>query len=231
MMKNLLFDTGPLISLTTNNLLWALKQLKQAYQGNFYITKASQYELIGHPLATKRFKFEALQIMEMIQNKTLEVIDSTEIKQVSLQLLDAANHCYSVNKKNMIIVQHAEMQCLAAAALYQADAIAVDERTTRLLLEDPQLLKSILSKKLNVKIDLNQEMLAKFRNILRRDIKVIRSAELVTVAYELGILDRFLADIPEARRALLDGILWGVKLHGCSVSTREIEQILKLEKV
>lgn len=230
-MKSIVFDTGPIISLTTNNLLWVLKPLKQAYKGDFYITKASKYELVDHPIATKRFKFEALQIMEMIKNGTLEVIDSFDIKQKSLQLLDYANHVYVSEKKNLVIVQQAEMQSLAAVAINNSDLLVIDERTTRLLLEAPHLLKKILSERLDIKVYINHDALSSFKKALNKDIKIIRSSELVTVAFELGILDSYLADIPDAKRILLDGVLWGVKLHGCSISRLEIDQIIKMEKV
>ena len=53
--------------------------------------------------------------------------------------------------------------------------------------------------------------------------------ELVTIAYEKGLLDNYLADVKEPRKTLLDSVLWGVKLNGCSVSRREIEQIIRME--
>lgn len=231
MENNIVFDTGPLISLATNNLLWALRPLKQAFSGQFYITQATKYELVDHPLSTKRFKFEALQGMELIRGGILEVIDSAAIKNNAMLLLDSANRIYTSQDRNIVIVQLAEMQCLAAASLNRSSAIAIDERTTRLLLEAPHALKKILGNKMNVKVEMSHEKLASFRNLLEKDIAIIRSAELVTLAFELGILDRFVADIPNAKRTLLESVLWGVKLHGCSLSNREIEQILKLEKV
>ena len=62
-------------------------------------------------------------------------------------------------------------------------------------------------------------------------MKVIRSVELVTVAYENGILDRFITKIPDAKKNLLESVLWGVKLNGCAVSKDEIEQIIRIEAV
>ena len=62
-----------------------------------------------------------------------------------------------------------------------------------------------------------------------RNIKTIRSIELVTLAYEHGILDNYLTKIPDARKNLLESVLWGVKLNGCAVSRDEIDQIVKLE--
>lgn len=229
--KSLLFDTGPLISLATNNLLWILRPLRQAFNGKFYITQAAKYELIDHPLATKRFKFEALQVLELIKTGTLEILDSPAIKSDGLQMLDSANRIYTQQKQPIIIVQHAEMQTVAAAVRNQSASIVVDERTTRLLLEAPHVLKTLLGNKMDVKVEINHDALAQFRSLVGKTVPVMRSAELVTIAYELGILDKFLADIKDARRTLLESVLWGVKVHGCSIANREIEQVLKLEKV
>ena len=38
-MKSLVFDTGSVISLVMNNLLWTLKPLKKQYGGDFFIPK------------------------------------------------------------------------------------------------------------------------------------------------------------------------------------------------
>jgi hypothetical protein len=58
-------------------------------------------------------------------------------------------------------------------------------------------------------------------------LKLIRSIELVTVAFEMGLLNQYLVKIPNARRELLDSLLWAVKLNGCSVTDAEIKDILR----
>ena len=62
-MKCLVFDSGPIISLTTNNLLWILEPLKNKFKGRFVITEGVRKELIDKPLTTKKFKFEALHCL------------------------------------------------------------------------------------------------------------------------------------------------------------------------
>ena len=71
-MKTIVFDTGPIISLTMNNLLWILEPLKSISNANFYITNPVKKELVDNPLnKTKRFKFEALQVLHYIENGIL----------------------------------------------------------------------------------------------------------------------------------------------------------------
>ena len=55
-MKSLVFDAGPIISLTMNNLLWLLDPLKVNFKGEFYIPMAVKGELVDRPLTTKKFR-------------------------------------------------------------------------------------------------------------------------------------------------------------------------------
>jgi hypothetical protein len=227
-MKSIVFDTGPIISLTTNNLLGLLTDLKGKYKGNFYITPSIRRELIERPLATKKFKFEALQVLRSINANVLEVLDGVELRKETFHLLDLANKCFSVRGQFMQIAHFAEISGVAAAVLNNAEAFVVDERNTRLLIEDPIRLKEILGRRLHADISVNKKYLNEFKQITK-SIKLIRSVELVSVAYELRLLDKYLVDIPNAKRTLLEAVLWGVKLNGCSVSEREIKEIVRIE--
>ncbi len=227
-MKSLIFDTGPIISLVTNNLLWILAPLKNEFKGNFYITEAVKRELIDKPLETKKFKFEAIQIQKLIEDKVLEVIDNNFIKENTLILLDKANNIFQAYNNYIRIVHFAEMSVIAAALYLNSDVIVIDEKTTRFLVENPKRVVKILKNTLHTSIIINENNLKDFKNRVK-DIKTIRSIELVTVAYEHRLLENFITNIPNAKMNLLEGILWGVKLNGCAVSKDELEQILKIE--
>ena len=43
------------------------------------------------------------------------------------------------------------------------------------------------------------------------------------------MLDNYITKLPDARKNLLESVLWGVKLNGCAVSKEEIENIVRLE--
>jgi hypothetical protein len=105
----------------------------------------------------------------------------------------------------------------------------VDERTTRLLIESPVALKDLLQSKLHTRVEVNRPNLRQFRYLVR-NIKVMRSVEILIVAYEKGLLDKFLLDnVKNPREILIDGLLWGLKLRGCAISREEISDITKLE--
>ena len=84
------------------------------------------------------------------------------------------------------------METLAAALLLNADAIVVDEKTTRLLIEDPEKLAKNLSHRMHKKITIDNKNLNLFSEAVK-GIKLIRSTELVTVAFELGLLNVYVS--------------------------------------
>jgi predicted nucleic acid-binding protein len=226
-MKNIIFDTGPIITLTMNNLLWLLEPLKRLSRAEFYITDLVKKELVDTPLnKTKRFKFEALQVLHYIENGTLKVI-STDEKQTK-KLLSIANSCFQAYGHNMRLIHDAEMSAIALYLQKKADAFVVDEKTTRLLIENPGKLHNVLRHKLHTKVELNNNHLKDFRK-LAKGVRMIRSAELVTIAFEKGLLDRYLSKSTSSRKELLESVLWGVKLNGSAVTKREIEQIVRME--
>lgn len=227
-MKSLIFDAGPVISLTMNNLLWILEPLKKKFSGKFYITEAVRKELIDMPLETKKFKFEAIQVEKLIENGIFEIADNSFIRERTPVLLNTANEIFKAYHNNIRVVHFAEMSVIAAAVNLNADAIAIDEKTTRFLVENPKMVVEILKKTLHTPIAINESNLKEF-NLMVKGIKVIRSIELVAIAYEQGILNSFITKIPDARKNLLESVLWGVKLSGCAVSKEEIGQILMQE--
>ncbi len=60
-------------------------------------------------------------------------------------------------------------------------------------------------------------------------MKVIRSTELIAVAFEKGMLDKYLPPYPDSRKILLQAVLWGAKLNGAAITRREIDTVVKLE--
>jgi len=78
-MRSIVFDTGPIISIATNNLLWVLEELKKRYDGEFYITSAVKKEVMDKPLRSKMFKLEALQIMFYISKGVIKILEEVMI--------------------------------------------------------------------------------------------------------------------------------------------------------
>src|SRR3989338_258473 len=139
-MKSLIFDAGPVISLAMNNLLWVLEPLKKKFNGKFYITEAVRKELVDRPLETKKFKFEAIQVQRLIENGVLDIIDNNFIREKTPSLLNTANEIFKAYNNYIKIVHYAEMSVIAAATTLSADAVVIDEKTTRFLIENPKMI-------------------------------------------------------------------------------------------
>jgi len=226
-MKRLIFDSGPIITLSTTNLLWLLEPLKQRFGGSFAITETVYNELVGHPFEIKRFKFEALQIKELIEKNVLEILPSQPFKERTERILNLANNSFEAHRQPITLVQRGEAETLAACVLANADGIVVDERITRMMLEQPEDLAEMLSHRLHTRVFHNQQAGTEMQRIAGKP-KILRSAELVLLAYEAGLLDRFKVRLKNVEYELLDSLLWGVKLHGCAITPEEIENLLRI---
>lgn len=231
--RTLVFDTGPLISLTTNNLLSTLEKLKEHYSGRFVIAESVKDELVDEPLRTKKFMFEAMQIQRLISTGTLEVVEDSDTKELTLELLHLANSSFAAKGKAIKIVQYGEMASIAAAKLLDAEALVMDERITRELVEHPRHISDLMEKRLHTSVIVNEANVSLLQKYVAKT-RILRSVELITVAFEFGLLDRYIAAgeekaIPEVRQKLLESVLWGLKMNGCAVSGKEIGQIISSE--
>jgi hypothetical protein len=231
-MKSLVFDTGTIISLVMNNLLWTLKYLKKQYKGDFLMTISVKKELIDRPMKSKKFKLEALVIQDYLFEGVFKLVDNKEVQNKSNYLLKLANNIFLVRNKPIKIIQKAEMEALAIVIHNKSDALVVDERTLRLLVENPKNLAKLLEYRLHTKVKINEKALNEFKkNVV--NVNILRSTELAVVAYDMGILDRFITAnkkvYNEFRSTLLEGALWGLKLRGCAISSDEIKEIMKIK--
>lgn len=110
---------------------------------------------------------------------------------------------------------------MALLSISKSNCLAVDERTTRLLIEDPYALLDILKRKRsNKRIELVQERYDKFKQLIGNPI-VIRSVDLLAFAYEKNLLKGIITNKEYLRSAL-----YSLKFNGCAVSFEEIEEYL-----
>jgi hypothetical protein len=202
-------------------------------KGEFYITKSVRAELIDRPFESKKFKFEAMQVLQYVSKDVIKEIGYEEIEAKAKQLFNLANRCFKAEGQSISIVHFGEMEALAAAILLHAEAIVVDERTTRYLVEKPEKLRRRMENKLHTQIEMDRQAVRELKAEIG-PLRAIRSIELVSVAFEKGLLDIYMFAkeeeiVPEPKKNLLEGVLWSMKLNGCSVADEEIADIVKYE--
>ncbi len=224
-MKIIFFDAGPVISLVMSRLVWILPELKKKYGGKFYITPAVRLELVERPLNVHRFQFEALQVMKLINDGVLEVYEKVP-KEKALELKEMANSSFSIEGRNMDILQSGEVESVAAAWESGAEAVVMDERTLRLFIENSAEMEKLLERRFRKNVVSDGRMMRNFSERLK-GITIIRSVELVSVAYKLGLLDGYVPRQKGGRELLVESILWAEKYNGCAVTEQEIEEMKK----
>ncbi|MBD3203288.1 hypothetical protein GF327_03275 [Candidatus Woesearchaeota archaeon] len=227
-MKSIVFDTGPLISFSLNSIIELFEKLKQHYKGEFYISPSVKKEAVDNPLKSKKYKFEAIQLLELIKKNIINIHSYETLSQDTQELLGLANSIYKARGNYIKVFHRGEIEALALVLKLDSDAFVLDEFVTRSIIENPKKVKKRLSRKLHTNIIVNEKNLKKFTDRIKK-VKVIRSVELITIAYELGLLDRYKLVEKNPEKNLLEAVLWGAKLNGCSISQKEISKIMKLE--
>ena len=230
-MKSLVFDSSSLISITVNNLLNYLGKLKKYYQGEFFITKEVMREVIKTPIHINKYKLEAMQLAIFLEEGAK--VYENDLSNKCNYLLTLANSIYKANDNYISILQKGEIESLALVVSLESDALVVDERTMRLLIEDPLKLKNLLEKKLHTKITIDKKNLLYFKKETK-NVKIIRSSELMIIAFELNLFNEYEKSknlIENYKKELLEGILYSLRLKGCSISFEEIKETLRVEKI
>ncbi len=222
--KVIIFDAGALISFGMNGIVEIIRDLKGVFKGHFIVTQKVKEEIIDKPIKIKRFELEALRLKELLDEGILELPDSLGIKQGEINkraqdYLDIVNSTFVTAKKSVHLIELGEASCLALSNILHEkgikNIIAIDERTMRSFIETPGDLRKFLQKKLHTKITPKLQNYKQFQKI-----KMIRSAELIYVAYKKGLIKRDFM--------MLDALLYAVKFKGCSISGEEIREIEKL---
>ncbi len=224
-MKVLILDSGPLINLSMNGLLYLLEKLKKSSNIEMLITDKIIEEVVKRPSNIPRFELGALQINELIKSGIVKApeyleINSKQLSEETKKVMGILNSSITAKGKCIKLVSEAESSCLALSKILNErnieNIIAIDEKTTRILLEKPENLEKVMSEKLHTKIKISYAQLNRLD-----EFKFIRSSELVYVAYKLG-----LTEIKGEK--VLEAMLYATKFKGTSISWDEISVLKKL---
>jgi len=223
-MKYLIFDAGPIISLSMNGLLDVLDKIKRNFNGEFVITPQVKREVVDRPIVTKKFELEALKVKDLIERGTLRIssdfIPANKLEKETNNVMKITNSVlrYAKTRNKINIIHRGEASCIAFANLCKCEnLIVIDERSTRLLIESPKNLKELIERKVHSRIDSNFDLVKNYDNL-----KFIRSAELLIYAYKNNLFSL------KKDKQLLEALLYAVKFTGTSISSKEIENAKKL---
>jgi hypothetical protein len=219
--KYLIFDSGPIINFAMNGILPLLEKLKKEFKGDFLITKEVKNEIIDKPLTIKKYELEAIQIKDLFERNIIKHADITneevdKLREEREKIMNIANTLLNADGKDIHLLDKGECATLALSLILKEPSwIVVDERTTRMLCENPENLRKLMEKKLHIPVRANKQNYQFFKQF-----KIIRSTELAYIANK-----KKLFDIND--RNLLEAALYGLKFRGCSISDEEINEMKK----
>ncbi len=218
-MKALVADSSSLISLSMSCLFDIVPKL--AKKGlHIIVPKAVFNETIAEPLHIKRFKLSAIRIRSNIAGSSIKIVEpNIRVKKLYREILQRANTCFRTHAGYLKILHNGEAEMLALARELNATGLLIDERTTRLLIECPAALRILLEKRNNMRVSMDEHKAEWFRKNFG-SLAIVRSAELVALAYEKGLLPF------EKSKEALEAALYAVKFAGCGISSNEIEDFL-----
>jgi len=215
----IVFDSGVLITFSESCFMSLFRSLKEKL-GDFIITKSVHYECIGKVEHIMRFKLSALRIEDVIDTQIFEVYEgSQKLDKATKEIMDLTNNMFYIRGKPLKIIQIGEAESLALLGLTEANYLAVDERTTRMLVEQPHGLIHIFKRKYktgNIKFDENKYL--RFKELIG-NVNAIRSVDLFAYAQKQKLLTDKFDDSGNVKAAM-----FAMKFKGCSVSFEEINE-------
>jgi hypothetical protein len=212
----IIFDSSTLISLGNTGMYNILESLKEK-NIELLVPESVIKEAITDAKKINRFAWNAVNIQHLLNNGTLKEIkiDKKELEEFE----NKVNQIYSSAHGFIEIIQAGEAECIIYANNNPNVVFAVDEITTRLLLEKPHQLDELVKKRYRTKITTDEN---KLDEILKntRNIKIIRSVDLIAFGYEKEIFKDF------KQEDVLSAALYALKYNGCATSFEEIEEHL-----
>ena len=185
-MRYLVLDTGVIISLASNGLLWLLGPMRKKFKGDFIMPASVRKEIIDLPLQSLRFKLEAMQVLSEVAKGNLKLHEEDMYDEYNM-VFNMCNNIFKARGSYIQIMHPGEIGAIVLAKKLGAEALMVDERTTRVLIEEPLKLKELLQSKLHTKFDVNKEHMTQFMPYTK-GMKALRSIEFCVIAFESGFL-------------------------------------------
>ena len=214
--KKIVFDSSTLISLGSVCIYGEIvKMHKEGFE--FYIPKGVREEVIDIGNKIFKFKWNAERIDRLINSG---VIIEKNIKNHKLydDLELHTNQIFKTKHGNLEILQKGELEAMILAQEIKG-ILAVDELATRLLIENPKDLITLIQKRYKTKIFLNNDSLKKYYNIVK-NIKVVRSIDITAFGYKDKLFENY------KNQNILKALLYSLKYSGCSTTFEEINQYI-----
>ncbi|MCX8198247.1 MAG: hypothetical protein N3F07_03605 [Candidatus Micrarchaeota archaeon] len=213
-------DASSLISLTDSCFVHVLYFFKRKHKAAFLIPPSVEYECVERPMGLKMHSLFALRLKRAILDGVIDVVP-LGLSRKAESIRWAANNSFYADGTPIRLLHQGEAEALALASEAGIQNVLIDERTTRMLSEDPEALRLHLEKELSRSIKVDEESLSSFLRFTE-GMRFFRSSELLLLAYEKG----YFSDYGELEEEAIEAALYRLKYSGCGVGMGEIESYL-----
>ncbi len=220
----IVLDASVLISLSQMCGLGVISYLSRLRGIPFIIPPGVRHEAVSHPLHVRRFALSALRINRLIDHHHVRVEATSNLSRTTRSILSVANRLFSVGGKPLRLVDEGEAECLALLMGMKGGALAIDEKTTRVLIERPLSLVQTIRGEYAQSVSVNEQGLRGWQRMLP-PITVLRSTELIAVAADHG----YFSDYGPLERQALSASLYAVRNAGCSITEKELDEYSEIE--
>lgn len=221
--NSILCDASSLISLTDAGLIGAMIMTRQRMRDGLYITPTVENEAINGPMKSEEYMFSAVRLKRALLEGVFRIVYPSA--GTTSRILELSNSIFSVGGRPLRLVHSGEAEMLAAAIDNGIPNILMDERTTRTLLEAPNELRRHLTNEFRTSVSIDNAALAELSS-LTAGLAIIRSAEIVAIAYEKGYFRKFKG----LEKKAFEAALYAIKFKGCSIGFEEINELLREER-
>lgn len=213
-MRTLVTDSSSIISLASSCLLWILPRINV----RLIIPQEVFRESIERPRKIRRFMYESDRISLLLKKGIIQTVsaDNSFVGKVD----SLVNNLLFYKKYPLRIMHRGEIECLAVLLKQNQKHLLVDERTTRLLIEDINALKNYIQSRTGYRLRINERVRNELEDMFY-GVYVFRSSELVAYAYEKGLFEEY-------GKHVLEHALWAVKFGGCSITSQEVRDYVTL---
>ena len=214
--QSIVCDSSSLISLTDSCFIHIVYFLKKKYSGRFIIPSSVEKECVEQPMHIRNYALHAIRLKRAIAENMIDVVEAKNAK-AAQELKFIANSVFHVEGTPLRLLHEGEADVISLALELGVDNVLMDERTCRMLVEDPEALRQHLEHELGRQIGINDESLSAFSRATRR-LRFFRSTELLLLAHEKG----YFSDYGELEREAVEASLYKLKYSGCAIGFGEI---------
>ncbi|MCX8166929.1 MAG: hypothetical protein N3E37_03695 [Candidatus Micrarchaeota archaeon] len=222
--KTVICDSSVLVCLSNSALMSVIDFLVEKAKIRFVIPYEVYQECILHPDQIKAHAWSSIKIKQMTVKGSVEVVNLTdEEKKLSDYIYNLGNNSFFSGSIPITLFHKGELEVLALALSRDYKYIAIDERTTRVFFEDYRLLLKHLEHEFSTRINVSSRNINELLSLFGSKV-FLRSSELLYIAYKKGYFNSFRDDRDKA----LEYSLYAVKYRGCSISFKEISELIKI---